>query len=162
VTPVIFFSLKTSLLTYPEDSESVVETEEGFQGERAPFTANQKGEVVPLKNTEYSAPPKTAEDVFVGKAGPAAWLWLIDNGSILAAANEMGPEHGSEVLMAVYREWLATVQARSNQRENSDHPNHKALAKQYTSRQRVHVSRTITFSRDITLSNNAYIAVPRG
>ena|SRR6516162_5554321 len=118
VTPVIFFSLKTSLLTYPEDSESVVETEEGFQGERAPFTANQKGEVVPLKTTEYSAPPKTAEDVFVGKAGPAAWLWLIDNGSILAAANEMGPEHGAEVLMAVYRKWLATVQARSNQREN--------------------------------------------
>ena len=73
---------------------------------------------MPLKTTEYSAPPKTAEDVFVGKAGPAAWLWLIDNGRILAAANEMGPEHGAEVLMAVYRKWLATVQARSNQREN--------------------------------------------
>src|SRR5262249_49352796 len=81
--------------TYLEDSESHGEAEEDFQGEMIPFTANQ-GELVSLITSEYSAPPKTAEDVFIEKAGPRAYPWLIENEGILAAANEMGPERGAE------------------------------------------------------------------
>jgi hypothetical protein len=74
---------------YPADSESVGEIEEGFQGEEILFSANQGGEVVPLKTkVVYSAPPKTAENVFTERAGPRVWPWIIDNGKILAAAND--------------------------------------------------------------------------